>query len=155
MWIAFAEGIDGFLVADHAAHHCDQEIAALCLGMFELGQLIVSLFFGSLAYATGIEDHEIRLVHAALFPPHFVKQCLDALRVGLVHLAANRPDMIFSVWNRCRGHNMRLTLSIKNGCRQNIRIEYRSHLLKRDYTPLLFCCKVGSLAGSLSSQGKM
>src|SRR6266568_2752858 len=108
MWIALAQLVDGLLVPDHAAHKCHQQIAALRLGMLQLGKLVVCLLFRRFTHTTGIEDHEIGLVHTCLFPAQFIKHGLDALRISLVHLAANRPDMVFPACNSSssRGHSV-------------------------------------------------
>src|SRR5712692_9641342 len=105
MWIAFAQLVDGLLIANHAAHQCHQQITALRLGLFEQGKLVVRLLFWCLTHAARIEHHKICLIHVGLFPTHFIQHGLDALRISLVHLATNRPDMVFPACNRrCRGH---------------------------------------------------
>src|SRR6266487_6124379 len=107
MWITFAQVIDSLLIADHAAHHCDKQIAAFGLGMFQLSKLIMGLLFGRFAHATRIEDHEVSLIHAGFFPTQFIEDGLDALGVSLVHLAANSPDVIFPSRNTGgRGHRV-------------------------------------------------
>ncbi len=108
MRIAFAQFVDGLLVADHAAHHGDQQIAAFRLGVFQQRELVMRLLLRRLAHAARIEYDEVGLLHTRLFPAHFVEERLDALRVRLVHLAPHRPDMILPSRNagsRC-GHRI-------------------------------------------------
>ena len=113
MWIAFTQFIDSLLVADHAAHQCHKEITALQLGVFKLCELVVRFFLRSFTHAARIQDHEVCLIHAGLFPAQFVQDGLDALRIGLVHLTANSPDVVFASCDIRRGH--RFASPSKNG----------------------------------------
>src|SRR6266700_149812 len=75
--------------------------------MLQLGKLVVCLLLWCLTYTAGIEYHQVGLIHTCLFPTQFLKHRLDALGIGLVHLATNSPDMIFPTRNTggC-GHRM-------------------------------------------------
>ncbi len=107
MWVAFTQLIDSFLVAYHTTHQGYQKVASFCFGVFEQGKLVMCLFLWCFTHATRIENHEIGLVHTRLFPSQFLKDCLDALRIRLIHLASNRPNMIFPVCNfGRRGHHI-------------------------------------------------
>src|SRR5579883_192939 len=104
MRIALFQLVDGLLVPNHAAHQGDQEVVALFFGAAQVGQLVMCFFFRGLADATGIQHYQVRLIHRGLFPPQFIQHRLNALRVSLIHLTANGPDMIFSTWNRGYRH---------------------------------------------------
>ncbi len=107
MRVAFAQFVDGLLVADHAAHESDKQVAAFCLGMFQHGKLVVRLLFWRFTHAARIEYHEVSLIHARLLPAQFIEHGLDALGISLVHLAPNGPDMVFPARNTAgRGHRV-------------------------------------------------
>src|SRR5579859_5002822 len=82
--------------------------------MFEPRKQVMSLLFGSLSHAARIQHHEVRLLHTRLFPAQILQQSLNTLRVGLIHLAANRPNMIFPACNGGRGH-LRASLKASMG----------------------------------------
>src|SRR5258705_2078245 len=96
--VAPLEVVDGALVADHAAHHGDQQILAVALGVGEQRQLAVRFLCGLLADATRVEHDEVGgFERGDLFPAESVQDAGDPLRVGLVHLAADGPDMVSAV----------------------------------------------------------
>ena len=75
--------------------------------MFQLGKLVVRFLLWGFTHAAGIEDHQVSLVHTGLFPAQFFEHSLDTLRIGLIHLAPHRPDMIFPACDiGSRGHRM-------------------------------------------------
>ncbi len=95
--IALLEVVDGALVADHAAHHGDEEIGTRALGVFEQGKLAVGALLGLFADTARVEHDEIGGVYAGGFvPAEAVEDAGDALGVGLVHLAADGPDVVFA-----------------------------------------------------------
>src|SRR5215472_6731559 len=95
----------------------------------------MGFFFWRFAHAACIEYHQVGLFHAALFPTQLFEDGLDALRVSLVHLAANGPDVVFPTRNTGgRGHSLRPSPSI--GYLSRIRVSLSScvpHAFKSRY----------------------